>query len=99
VGSAGELIKLKNKYHTLHDKLLEKKPKLEKLGKYLIYTTYYLILIKIIFNIEKSQDDNIKILILKWNKVFDGVQLIRNRLQQDVQLHSEFKGLHLLIPF
>lgn len=31
-------------------------------------------------------------LVLKWSKVFDGVQLIRNRLQQDVQLHSEFKG-------
>ncbi|KAF0754074.1 dystrophin-like [Aphis craccivora] len=73
VGSAGELIKLKNKYHTLHDKLLEKKPKLEKL--------------------ELSQDDDVKMLVLKWNKVFDGVQLIKNRLQQDVQLHSEFKVL------
>ncbi|XP_025206146.1 dystrophin, isoforms A/C/F/G/H-like [Melanaphis sacchari] len=73
VGSAGELIKLKNKYHTLHDKLLEKKPKLEKL--------------------EISQDDDVKMLILKWNKVYDGVQLIKNRLQQDVQLHSEFKVL------
>ncbi|XP_022178731.1 dystrophin, isoforms A/C/F/G/H-like isoform X1 [Myzus persicae] len=73
IGSAGELIKLKNKYHTLHDKLLEKKPKLEKL--------------------ELSQDDSVKMLVLKWGKVFDGVQLIRNRLQQDVQLHSEFKVL------
>ncbi|XP_026807467.1 dystrophin-like [Rhopalosiphum maidis] len=73
VGSAGELIKLKNKYHTLHDKLLEKKPKLEKL--------------------ELSQDDDVKMLVLKWSKVYDGVQLIKNRLQQDVQLHSEFKVL------
>ncbi|XP_050057098.1 dystrophin, isoforms A/C/F/G/H isoform X3 [Aphis gossypii] len=73
VGSAGELIKLKNKYHTLHDKLLEKKPKLEKL--------------------ELSEDDDVKMLVLKWNKVLDGVQLIKNRLQQDVQLHSEFKVL------
>jgi len=37
-------------------------------------------------------------LVLKWNKVFDGVQLIKNRLQQDVQLHSEFKG-KLFIAF
>ncbi|VVC26815.1 Hypothetical protein CINCED_3A012694 [Cinara cedri] len=73
VSSASELIKLKNKYHTLYDKLLDKRPKLEKL--------------------EQSQDDNIKILVLKWNKVFDGVQLIRDRLQHDVQLHSEFKVL------
>lgn len=42
--------------------------------------------------VEQSQDDSIKMLVLKWSKVFDGVQLIRNRLQQDVQLHSEFKG-------
>lgn len=42
--------------------------------------------------VEQSQDDNIKMLVLKWNKVFDGVKLIQNRLQQDVQLHSEFKG-------
>lgn len=33
VGSAGELIKLKNKYYSLHDKLLDKKPKLEVLGQ------------------------------------------------------------------
>lgn len=32
INSASELIKLKNKYYSLHDKLLEKKPKLEKLG-------------------------------------------------------------------
>lgn len=42
--------------------------------------------------LEQSQDDNIKMLVLKWTKVFDGVQVICNRLQQDVQLHSEFKG-------
>lgn len=36
-------------------------------------------------------------LVLKWSKVFDGVQLIRNRLQQDVQLHSEFKGYFYFI--
>lgn len=36
-------------------------------------------------------------LVLKWSKVYDGVQLIKNRLQQDVQLHSEFKGKLLLL--
>lgn len=49
VGSAGELIKLKNKYHTLHDKLLEKKPKLEKLGKYLYYLLLLIYLIIILY--------------------------------------------------
>lgn len=49
-------------------------------------------IVKVYFYLEQSQDDNIKMLVLKWSKVFDGVQLIRNRLQQDVQLHSEFKG-------
>ncbi|XP_050442847.1 dystrophin-like isoform X2 [Adelges cooleyi] len=73
VGSAGELVKLKNKYNALHDKLIEKKSKLDKL--------------------EQSPDDNVKMLVLKWNQLYDGVQLVRNRLQHDVQLHSEFKVL------
>lgn len=57
------------------------------------FKTFSFFKVNKLFYVELSQDDDVKMLVLKWSKVFDGVQLIRNRLQQDVQLHSEFKGL------
>lgn len=61
-----------------------------------IFVKQFVIFLKIetTFFVEENKDNNVKMLVLKWNKVFDGVQLIQNRLQQDVQLHSEFKGYY-----